>query len=185
MIAKVNFNLISGKDNGLTYSFRTNNPKLKRGDVIVVDSQGEHQLANFDGYDRKSEYKPTKDVIEKLTPKQIKQYWNEVEKRLLKEPLQLAEQAYTCYCDTFLKNENTTFEDARKKLTRNVILSSNFNKGKPKMSNRSHVFYYGTMEIRVKGNKIIHIKKNDVAKNFTKNKRKYHYLNEHLGLVGK
>lgn len=185
MIAKVNFNLISGEDKGIVYKFRTSNPKLKRGDVIVVDSRGEHQLANFVGYDRKSKYEPTKDVIDKLTPEQIKQYWDEVENRLLKEPLQLAGQAYTYYCNTFLRNEETSIEDARKKLTRNVILSLGFGKEKPKMLNRSHVFHYGTMEIRVKGNVITHIKKNEPMKNFKKNKRKYHYLNEHFGLVGK
>lgn len=185
MIAKVNFNLISGEDKGIVYKFRTSNPKLRRGDVIVVDSRGEHQLANFVGYDRKSDYKPTKEVIRKLPNNYSKEYWNEVEERLLKEPLRLTEQAYIYYCNTFLRNEETSFDDARKKLTRNVILSIGFGKGKPKMINQSHVFYYGTMEIRVKGNTIVHIKRNEQAAGFTKNKRKYRYLNEYFGLVGK
>lgn len=185
MIAKVNFNLISGKDKGLTYMFRTSNPKLKRGDIIVVDSQGEHQLANFVGYNRKTDYKPTKDVINKLSSDQIKQYWNKVEERILQEPLKLAEQAYTYYCNTFLNNGGTSYEDAQKKLTRNIILSNEFGKGKPKMVKRCHVFHYGSMEIRVRGNEITHIKKNAPVKVFKKNNRKYYYLNEHFGLVGK
>ena len=185
MIAEVTFNLVSGQDKGIVYKFNTENKNLKRGDVIVVDSQGKHQLANFVGYTNNTKYKPTKSVVRKATLEEIKEYWKKAEEHLLNKSLELSEEAYQYYCNTFLKNESTSLDEAKKKLTRNVILSSNFGKGKPKVFSRRHLFHYGTMEIRVKGNKIVHIKKNDQAKKFTKNKRKYHYLNDHYDLVGK
>lgn len=185
MIAEVTFNLISGQDKGVVYGFNTGIKNLKRGDVLIVDSQGKHQLANFVGYNKTTKYKPLKSVVRRATLEERKVYWKKVEERLLNKPLEISEEAYQYYCNTFLKNENTSFDDTKKKLTRNVILSSNFGKGKPKVFSRRHVFNYGSMEIRVIGNKIVHIKKNDQTKKFTKNKRKYHYLNDYFGLVGK
>lgn len=185
MIAEVTFNLISGQDKGVIYYFNTDIKNLKRGDVILVDSQGKHQLANFVEYSNNKKYKPTKSVVRRATLEERKEYWKIVEERLLKHPLNLSEDAYKCYCETFLNNENTSLEVAKKKLTRNIILSRNFGQRRPKVFNRRHVFNYGSMEIRVIGNKIVHIKKNDLAKKFTKNKRKYHYLNDYFDLVGK
>jgi|GEM_PF-5299779 len=172
-IAKVNFNLISNqRTNKKKYYFNTDIEGLEKGDILVVDSQGKEQYANFLGY-YEGQREASKNVIRKAANEELTNYWTMVEDNLLKYPLYISDEIYNQYRFKFKNNFSTSKEEATLKLTRNVLLSNNFTKGKIVKNN--HVFNYGSQEITVKGNEIISvgIDMSDVEFNITDERRKY------------
>jgi len=172
-IAKVNFNLISNqRTNKKKYYFNTDIEGLEKGDILVVDSQGKEQYANFLGY-YEGQREVSKNVIRKATNEELTDYWLLVEENLLKYPLYISDEVYNQYRFGFKNNFQTSKEEATLKLTRNVLLSNNFTKGK--IIKNNHVFNYGTQEITVKGNEIVSVRidMSDVEFNITDERRKY------------
>ncbi|MCL1700767.1 hypothetical protein [Lysinibacillus sp. Bpr_S20] len=172
-IAKVNFNLISNqRTNKKKYYFNTDIEGLEKGDILVVDSQGKEQYANFLGY-YEGQREASKNVIRKAAIEELTNYWTMVEDNLLKYPLYISDEIYNQYQYKFNNNFSTSKEEATLKLTRNVLLSNNFTKGKIVKNN--HVFNYGTQEITVKGNEIVlvGIDKTNVEFNISEERRKY------------
>lgn len=172
-IAKVNFNLISNQNtNKKNYFFNTDIEGLEKGDIVIVDSQGKEQYANFLGY-YNGKREATKNVIRKATREEDNEYWTMVENNLLKYPLHLADAIYNQYRFKFKDNFSTSKEEAVLKLTRNVLLSNNFTEGRIVKNN--HVFNYGTQEITVKGNEIISVRtdKSNLEFNVPIERRKY------------
>lgn len=186
MIAKVNYNLIDSYNKGQVFNYETKDERLVNGDTVLITTPEGVKLANFIGYNFKPNIGLMQGSLEKLPKERTNEYWNKVELRLLKDPLWVSDYAYEFYKNNFFFNEEITFEDARKKLTRNVILSRGFGKGRPKLIGDLHVFFYGSMEISVKGNEVVNIRRVHMnGKKFKKNRRKYDYLNEYFGIVGK
>ncbi|MCL1696345.1 hypothetical protein [Lysinibacillus sp. BPa_S21] len=172
-IAKVNFNLISNyRTNKKKFYFNTDIEGLEKGDILVVDSQGKEQFANFLGY-YDGQREASKNVIRKAANEELNVYWTTVEDNLLKYPLYISDEIYNQYRFKFNNNFSTSKEEATLKLTRNVLLSNNFTKGKIVKNN--HVFNYGTQEILVKGNEIISVgvDKSNVEFNISGERREY------------
>ena len=67
LIAMVNFEGFSDSPSASkTYYFKTSISELVEGDVVIVDSRGEHQKANFLGYTNDSTFEPTKYIIKRV-----------------------------------------------------------------------------------------------------------------------
>lgn len=180
-IVKVNFNLISNhRKNKKKYFFNTDIEGLEKGDIIVVDSQGKEQYANFLGY-YDGQKEATKSVIRKASMEETNEYWTMVENNLLKYPLYLADDIYNQYRFKFKDNYSTNKEEAVLKLTRNVLLSNNFTEGKIVKNN--HVFNYGTQEITVKGNEIISVRTDKSITEFNISNERRTYIESKLNLI--
>lgn len=93
----------------------------------------------------------------------------------------LTKNSYDYYRQNVKGNEFTTYNQARKKLTRNILLSSN----KMLCGDGDTIFFYGNLEIRVnKANKIILLKNNhSINYIFRVDRDKYNELNELLGIT--
>lgn len=162
-IAKVTFGLMAnGKKSGKRYIFNTD-LELEVGEHVVVDSKGKETHAIFVGY-YNGKYKAEKNIIRKATENEIEQYWIDVENKLIKSPLELEEFAYQSYCQRFKDNLHTTLEEARRKLTRNVLMSSNLKSFK--FANNKMTFNYGTMEIVLQGNTVVDVYVNHLFNDF-------------------
>lgn len=184
MLAQVNFNLISTDINaGTPFYFKTDITGLRAGDIVVVLSRGKRQLATFLCYSKK-DYTAKSKIERKALGSEVREFWNKVEENLKNKPLTMSDELFEYYRTHFKGNLNTTKEEAEKKLTRNVILTSVTN-SKSINNKRLHTFFYGTQMIVVKNNEIVNIKavnKNSKIK-FFKNKEKYKQLNDHFELV--
>ena len=67
LIAMVNFEGFSDSPSASkTYYFKTSISELVEGNVVIVDSRGEHQKANFLGYTNDSTFEPTKYIIKRV-----------------------------------------------------------------------------------------------------------------------
>jgi hypothetical protein len=183
MLGQVNFNLISTDNNaGTPFYFNTDIKGLRVGDIVVVWSRGKRQLGTFLGYSDK-EYNAKSKIERKALGSEVRDFWNKVEENLKEKPLTLSNSLFKYYKTHFKGNLNTRKEEAEKKLTRNVILTS-ITHSKSINNKKLHTFFYGTQMIVVKNNEIVNIKavnKNSKIK-FFKNKEKYKQLNEHFEL---
>lgn len=99
--------------------------------------------------------------------------------------LDLQPNAYRYYKRNVKGNENISFEDARKKLTRNVELAELLQPTEDQMMQGVEMYAYGNLLIKVELNKIVWLKNL-----YGKNKRgvwqhsleKYNELNKKLGI---
>lgn len=180
-IVKVKYTLLNTNSSNKIYYFKTDIEDLKIGDVLLVDSQGREVFGHFYGYSNANK-KPTRSVIRKVEGLEMKKFWSAIERRLIKKPLKLSKIAYERYCKNVKGNSETTYQQANKKLTRNVIMASKF-KWKNAMSSKNRfIFNYGFLQIDVSGNTIVTVKNMQPFKKFVKSEFLYNKLNKKLGI---
>lgn len=182
-IAKINFELIGkGKSSSKVYFFNTEIESLKRGDLVLVDSNGEETYANFLGYVKgKCEIVPTKAVIRKLSKSETMDYWRTVELKLVSRPLKMTDEVYKNYIREVSQNRHTTRNLAELKMTRNLILAAK----KKRFINKNNEmsFEYGRLHFKMKNGLIVAIKNyQETPLNYKKNLRHYYYLNDVMGI---
>lgn len=94
--------------------------------------------------------------------------------------LQMGKGVYQEYVNTVKGNENTPYDVAHKKLSRNVILGR-----KISTNGETTLYHYGNLDITVVGNTITGIKNNkgNIGRKFKKNIPRYIKLNKQLGIA--
>jgi hypothetical protein len=108
----------------------------------------------------------------------IHQEWYEEEGEV--QLLELSKGAYKYYKNNVKGNENITYDMARRKLTRNVLLAK---KVEPELNGKK-LYIYGCLHILVVNNKIVWIKNHPgkSTSRFKKNMELYNRLNQELGI---
>lgn len=92
--------------------------------------------------------------------------------------LQLGKGVYQYYRDNVKGNQNTPYEIAQRKLTRNVMLALT-----NKIDEDKYLFLYGNLHIFVEGNTIVKLENYKGGVNwFWKDLKNYYKLNHKLGI---
>lgn len=93
----------------------------------------------------------------------------------------LSNKAYRQYCKVTKGNSDISYDLARRKLTRNILLSL-----KTDIDKNKKLYIYGYLHIFVRKNKIVWVKNIKSLKSdwFYKDKKEYERLNEILGING-
>ena len=97
--------------------------------------------------------------------------------------LNLKESAFDYYRNNVKGNVNITFDQARRKLTRNVLLAVERTNLKNLLKCKQ-VYIYGNMRIIVRFGTIVEIENyiTDVVPNWTKDEEKYEQITKELGI---
>lgn len=95
----------------------------------------------------------------------------------------LKNSAYQMYKLTVKGNMNVSFDQARRKLTRNILLAAERKNLKNKLK-RQREFIYGNMRIIVKSGTIVEIENyiTDTNPDWTKDEERYEQISKELGI---
>lgn len=99
--------------------------------------------------------------------------------------LRLTDKAYEQYKTTVKGNQNISKDQARKKLTRNVLLADEIELDRKDRLLGKKRFRYGNMTIHLQFGYIVHIEnvKGKFIRGWIKDFKKYDYLTKELGIV--
>lgn len=180
---KVNFALVSNRKTANETYYFIAEEGLVIGDIIMVESNSGLVHANFLGYtdELPQGIEPFREIIKKADTYEIEQYWQQVEENLIKSKLGITKNALHSYRTGFKGNTTISKNDAIKKLTRNILLSTE-NRQKGINRHGAFTFYYGFQIIRVKDGIIIGVSNAKRAIAFKKDWNKYLELNKKLGI---
>ena len=114
-----------------------------------------------------------------------KQYENAIDKLNGNELLEIGYRAYEYYIKTVKGRENCTQEEARKVLTRNIILSIDTMEDMVEEFQLCKVFQYGNLSIKINElkSKIIGVRNHYTYNEFVVDLEYKEFLNKKLGII--